>query len=144
MDKSSDAYIYGYCVSNVSLLMDTIGPKIIWETVFSGDDANLVNILRDNLIESEYNELISYLTNTPQETVESCQRINKIISNLYRNINNEEIKENNNIFDNNGYHIERIYFNEDKMLNNQLGDEFVNINEIFPDQMIRQSKNIIK
>lgn len=142
LDKFSETY--GYCVLNVSLLMDTIGPKIIWETAFSGDDTNLTNILKNNLNENEYNELISYLTTPPLETVESCQRINQIISNLYKNINNKEIRENKNIFNDAGYHIKRIYFNEDKMINKQTDDGFIHINEIFPDQTVRENKNLIR
>lgn len=142
LDKNYD--VYGYCVLNVSLLMDTIGPKIIWETAFSGDDTKLITILKNNLNENEYNELIYYLTNKPQETVESCQRINFIISNLYKNIYNEEISDNKNIFDNEGYHVKRVYFNEDKMINKQTDDEFISINEIFPDQVVRENKNIVR
>ncbi len=136
--------VYGYCVMSVSLLMDTIGPKIIWETVFSGDDTNLKNVLKSNLDGSEYNELISYLTTPPQETVESCRKINEIISNLYKNINNQEIRENKNIFNEYGYHVKRIYFNEDKMLKKQTEDGFININEIFTDQVVRENKNIVR
>lgn len=141
-DNSNDPY--GYCVLNTSLLMDTIGPKIIWEINFNGDDTNLINILKNNLNESEYNELISYLTNPPIETVENCQRINHIISNLYRNINNKEIREDKNIYDANGYHIKRVYFNEEKMKNNQTKGDYININEIFPDQTISGNKNLTK
>ena len=79
LDNKYDSY--DFCVMNVSMLMDTIGPKIVWETVFSGDDTNLINILKNNLNENEYDELISYLTSSPQETVKSCQRINSIIAN---------------------------------------------------------------
>lgn len=142
LDKKIDTY--SFCVTNVSLLMDTIGPKIIWETVFSGDDTNLINVLKNNLNESEYNELISYLTSTPQETVENFQRINEIISNLYKNINKKEIREDKNIYDDKGYHIKRIYFNEDKMKKIQSNVNYIQINEIFPDQTIRQNKNLIK
>lgn len=149
LDKPND--VYNYCTLNVRLLMDTIGPKIIWETVFSGNDTNLINVLKPNLNESEYNELISYLTTRPQETVENCQRINQIISSLYRNINNKEIHDDENIYNKSGYHIKRIYFNEEKMKDNdiyikanQTGDEFIHINEIFPDQTVKENKNIVK
>lgn len=142
LDKSYD--VYGFCVLNVSLLMDTIGPKIIWETAFSGDDTNLTNILKNNLNRNEYDELISYLTTKPQENVKSCQRINEIISNLYKNINNQEIYENKNIFNEAGYHIKRVYFNENKMINKQADDGFIPINEIFPNQTIRENKNLAR
>lgn len=148
LDKTYDCY--DFCVMNVSMLMDTIGPKIVWETVFSGDDTNLINILKNNLNENEYNELISYLTSRPQETVKSCQRINSIIANLYRNINNSEISDNKNIYNEKGYHIKRIYFNEEKMTydgvfsnKNLVGEDFIHINGIFPDQTIKKNNNTI-
>lgn len=148
LDKAYDTY--DFCVMNVSMLMDTIGPKIIWETVFSGDDTNLVNILKNNLNEGEYKELISYLTSRPQESVESCQRINSIIATLYRNINNKEIRDDKNIYNERGFHIKRIYFNEQKMtydgvfLDKDLfGESFVHINEIFPDQTIKNNKDTL-
>lgn len=141
-DKSTEAY--GYCVLNVSMLMDTIGPKVIWETVFSGDATNLIKILKSNLSESDYNELISYLTKVPEETADNCQRITKLISNLYRNMYNEEIRDNRNIYTETGYHVKRIYFNEEKMKEQSESDDFVQINEIFPDQMISKDINIVK
>lgn len=148
LDNKYDSY--DFCVMNVSMLMDTIGPKIVWETVFSGDDTNLINILKNNLNENEYNELISYLTSRPQETVKSCQRINSIIANLYRNINNSEIRDNKNIYNEKGFHIKRIYFNEEKMTydgvfsnKNLVGEDFIHINEIFPDQTIKNNNNTI-
>ena len=148
LNKTYDAY--DFCVMNVSMLMDTIGPKIVWETVFSGDDTNLINILKNNLSESEYNELISYLTSKSQETVESCQRINSIIASLYRKINNKEIRDDKNIYNEKGFHIKRIYFNEEKMTydgvfsdKNIVGDDFSHINEIFPDQIIKKNENIM-
>ena len=105
--------------------------------------------LKNNLNENEYNELMSYLTSRPQETVESCQRINGIISTLYRNINNREIRDDRNIYNENGFHIKRVYFNEEKMTyddafsNKELyGEDFVHINEIFPDQTIKINKNM--
>lgn len=110
---------YGYKspVYNIKLLMDTIGPKVIWETVFGGDDTNLVNIIKNNLIESEANELISYLKQTPVKIDEENkhERITELISNLYRNINLKDIKEDMNIYDLAGNHIDKIYFNEEKM-----------------------------
>ena len=147
LDNTYDAY--DFCVMNVSMLMDTIGPKIVWETVFSGDDTNLVNILKNNLNENEYKELMAYLTSRPQETVESCQRINSIIANLYKNINNKEIRDDKNIYNEKGFHIKRVYFNEEKMTyddefsnKNLYGENFVHINEIFPDQTIKTNKNM--
>jgi hypothetical protein len=124
--------------------MDTIGPKVIWETVFSGDATNLIKILKSNLSESDYNELISYLTKAPAETADNCQRITKLISNLYRNMYNEEIRDNRNIYTETGYHVKRIYFNEEKMKEQSESDDFVQINEIFPDQMISKDINIVK
>jgi len=147
LDKPIDAY--NLCVSNVQTLMDVIGPKLIWETVFSGNSTNLENKLKENLSENDYNELIFYLTNKPEETVESCIKINSLISKLYENINNKDIRDDINIYDKNKFHVQRIYFNEEIMqyngeygINNS-GENFTPINEIFPDQTIRIKNNML-
>lgn len=148
LDKPIDAYTF--CVSNVKLLMDVVGPKQIWETVFSGNSTNLNNILKENLNKKEYNELINYLKNKPQEDVESCARINYLISNLYKNMNNKNIREDINIYNKNNFRIQRIYFNEKKMKENGIygisneSENFKSINEIFPNQTIRINNNKTK
>jgi len=149
LDKPIESY--SKCILNVSLLMDTIGPKIIWETVFSGDDTNLKNVLKNNLSENEYNEFISYLKSRPTEKKEDCERINCIISNLYRNINFKELCDDENIYNKLGFRVKRIYFNEDKMKDNgqyfnleRVGYKFIPINEIFPDQTVRIKNDIVK
>ncbi len=108
---------YQVPVYNIKLLMDTIGPKVIWETVFGGDDTNLVNIIKNNLIESEANELILYLKQTPLKISEEnkSKRITELISNLYRNINLKDIRDDINIYGIHDLHIDKIYFNEEKM-----------------------------
>ncbi len=114
---NTDGAGYPKPVSNTRLLMDVIGPKMVWETVFGGDDTNLVNIIKNNLNESEAEELISYLKQSPKKIDEENkhERITELISNLYKNINLKNIKEDMNIYDLDGNHIDKIYFNEDKM-----------------------------
>ena len=137
LDKSSSSYIAA--VLNTQLLMDTIGPKIVWETVFSGDDTNLVNVLKNNLNESDYNELMLYLKSRPEDVQSDSMRINEIISNLYRNINSKNIRDDRNIYKEDGYRISRYYFNNEKMNT----ENKKSINEIFPDQVV-STNNLVK
>lgn len=114
-----DSNVTGYLcpVENTRLLMDVIGPKMIWETVFGGDETNLENTLRSNLNESEAEELILFLKQSPAQVDENNkhERITKLISNLYKNINLSDIKNDTNIYYLNGNHVDKIYFNEDKI-----------------------------
>ena len=137
LDKSSSSYIAA--VLNTQLLMDTIGPKIVWETVFSGDDTNLVNVLKNNLNESDYNELMLYLKSRPEDVQSDSMRINEIISNLYRNINSKNIRDDRNIYKEDGYRISRYYFNSEKMNT----ENKKSINEIFSDQVV-STNNLVK
>lgn len=108
------ANVYSSSTENTKLLMDVIGPKMIWETVFGGNDTNLVNTLRNNLSASEADELISYLKQKPRNVDE--KKITELIANLYKNINLKEITDDENIYSSSGMHLDRIYFNEDKMV----------------------------
>ncbi len=142
-DKPQEAYLG--CMLNTELLMDTIGPKAIFETVFGGDDTNLTTVLQQHLNESDYQSLMTYLTNKPTETPEDMAKINTIIGNLYRNINGKDIHDDPNIYTPNGYHVSRYYFNSEKIRHpenypnvKEVNDRIRPINEIFPDQMIRQ------
>ncbi len=137
LDKSSSSYIAA--VLDTQLLMDTIGPKIVWETVFSGDDTNLVNVLKNNLNESDYNELMLYLKSRPEDVQSDSMRINEIISNLYRNINSKDIRDDRNIYKEDGYRIFKYYFNSEKMNT----ENKKSINEIFPDQVV-STNNLVK
>lgn len=152
MDAEIDSY--EYAVENIRLLMDVIGPKAIWETVFSGDDTNLINILNTNLNESEAKELISYLKQRPQDVDNQIEqeRIPEIIFNLYRNINLKDIKDNENIYDSDGNHVDKIYFNEDKLelsineaLENHIVkwvDDYKKVKEISKDRYIELKEKL--
>ena len=141
---------YNYAVLNTQLLMDTIGPKIVWETVFGGDDTNLVDILKNNLDKNDYKELMSQLAHRPEETKESFQKFTDIIKKLYKNINSKNIRDDRNIVDNKGYHINRFYFNNKKINDienycntKEINDSIKPITEIFPDQIV-STNNLVK
>ena len=100
---------------NIRLLMDIIGPKIIWEYIFSGDERKLVNILKDNLDENDYKNIIEILEDA------DCGRddeLEQILGNLYKNMNNSNIKDNTDIYSFAGTYINgRYYFNKSKIEN---------------------------
>ncbi|MBQ9833671.1 MAG: hypothetical protein IJO33_00535 [Bacilli bacterium] len=96
-------------------LMDVIGPKIIWEYVFTGDATKLNNILRENLSEEDYKVFIDILEKNDGRDEE----LSNLIDKLYLNIYKSDIKSNQDIYDIHGNFIDkRIYFNESKMLEN--------------------------
>lgn len=110
-----DAEHFGYPtqVSVTRLLMDVIGPKIIWEYIFTGNDHKFKKILRDNLSFDEYILMITLLSDA------HCGRdkeIIELIGILYRNMYGKEIVNDHNIFSPDGTFIDgRYYFNESKM-----------------------------
>ncbi len=138
LDKPFGSYIPA--LINLELLMNTIGPKVIWETVFSGDDTNLVSILKNNLNEEDYNELIFYLKSRPEDVESNSKDFNSIVARLYENINSKNIRDDKDIYNEYGYMVGRYYFNTEK-INSDLSVK--SINEMFPDQAIR-SNNLVK
>lgn len=107
------AFGYPAQTQNIRMLMDVIGPKVIWNYIFSGDDTELIDILKDNLSDEDYNNAIEILQDA------ECGRddeLTEIISRLYKNMYNSDIKDNHDIFSfANTFINGKIYFNESKM-----------------------------
>jgi len=107
---------YQSSVGNVKLLMDVIGEEPILKSIFSGDDSNISYILKKYLNDYEYNELTTLLKKSPSkipnDTIDN-ERINELISKLYKNITGTNIKNNRNIYDTRGRYINNnVYFNK--------------------------------
>jgi len=107
---------YQSSVGNVKLLMDVIGEEPILKSIFSGDDSIINYILKKNLSDCEYNELTTLLKKSPSkitnDTIDN-ERINELISKLYKNITGTNIKNNRNIYDTRGRYINNnVYFNK--------------------------------
>lgn len=113
---SEAAYGYENGVKNIRLLMDTIGPKVIWEYIFTGNKDSLDNILKQNLSEDDYKKIILMFYNNPSNmSVEEDMVIEEIIGRLYYNLHNKNIKDDYSIYSPSGEFINnRIYFNQRK------------------------------
>ena len=109
----SEHFGYPTQVSVTRLLMDVIGPKIIWEYIFTGHDYKFKKILRENLSSEEYILMITLLSDV------HCGRdkeIIELIGILYRNMYGKEIVNDYNIFSPDGKFIDgRYYFNDSKI-----------------------------
>ena len=113
-----DAKFEGYPnhVKNIRMLMDVIGPRIIWEYTLSGNSEELKRILKTYLTKDDYKQMIIILKNHKKSNHEE---LSQLIEVLYRNIYHEDIKTNRNMFFPNGEYInKRIYINERKMKDN--------------------------
>ena len=104
-------------VKNTKILMEMVGPKPIWKLNFSGDDNDLVNIIRANLSEEQANRLISLLKENPSETqIENLDiSITELLSQMYTNMYGEDMLTNPFIdcLLGNGEMRNRYYFNSD-------------------------------
>lgn len=121
-----DKYIidaYEIAVKNTKILMEIVGPVPIWKLNFSGDDTDLVNIIRENLEEEKANELISLLKEKPNNSkIKNLDKsIETLLSEMYQNMYGEDMR--NNPFINcllgNGKMNRRYYFNSDFIEKNQ-------------------------
>lgn len=104
---------YSEAAENIRLLMDVIGPKIIWQYIFSGDEESLELVLKEFLNEKDFNKLIELLSKEPDDA--NHKIITELISKLYLNKYQKDIKSDYNIFDMEGNIIsDKIYFNHRK------------------------------
>lgn len=121
-------------VKRIKALMETIGSNSIWKTCISGDDSKLINLLKENLSEEEYQSFVEILETSPSDlTFEQNQELNKkfdeILSTMYKNMysssieNNEVIKEIYESSNGEVFGLERNYFDncnlEDKKIINE-------------------------
>lgn len=108
-------------VKRTKALMETIGSNSIWKTCISGDDSELIKLLKENLSEEEYQSFVEILETSPSDlTFEQNQELNKkfdeILSTMYKNMysssieNNEVIKEIYESSNGEVFGLERNYF----------------------------------
>ena len=82
----------------IKALMETIGSNSIWNICFSGDDSKLINLLKENLSEEEYQSFCKILETSPANLdSEKREELNKnfddILSILYNNMYSSSIEE---------------------------------------------------
>lgn len=125
--------VYNDACTNFRLLVETLGPKIMWDYVFSGDNTSFNKILKDNLDYNDYNKLINEFELNPFDEQPNHELITSLIHRLYKNMYAEEIKNNHDIYDFDGNYIEKkcftpnkydyskiIYCNKDKALEDNI------------------------
>ena len=105
-----DAYSYQEACFNFKLLIETLGPEVVWNYIFSGDDSEFDKLLRDNLSESDYNSLINELKLSPFDGNPDHELITNLIHKLYKNMYNQDIMDNHDIYAFNGTYIDKTYF----------------------------------
>ena len=86
-------------VKRVQILMEIIGSEAVWNLNFSGEVSKFDKVLLDNLSIEEFGELYSVLITetsslTEEEIIEVNDKFDRILSDLYFNIYDESIKEN--------------------------------------------------
>lgn len=108
---------YSNPVKNTKILMEIVGPLPIWKLNFSGDDTDLVNIIKANLEEEKADKLIGLLKEKPgKDQIENLDiDITSLLSQMYTNMYGEDMR-NNPFIDcllGNGKMYNRYYFNSD-------------------------------
>lgn len=92
-DYPSDSY--KEAEKNMRLMMDIIGPEPIIKMLFSGDDDQFINIIKNNLSEEDAKELLSLLS-TPAGKFDSVEnlheKIEELLRKLYKSINGQDIE----------------------------------------------------
>lgn len=118
----------------IKALMETIGSNSIWNICFSGDDSQLINILKENLSEEEYQSFCKILETSPANLdSEKREELNKnfddILSILYNNMYSSSIEEDEvikKIYESETgeiFGVERNYFRDCNLEDNKIINE---------------------
>lgn len=127
-------------VKNLQLLIDIIGPEPIMKMLFTGDDNTFNNILKNNLSNEEYENLITYFQDSSiiDNSKIANDEIKRLLCTLYKNIYKKDIIEDQNIlysiYYDNDYYIED---NDKYYLNIRKIEETSGIRNKFNDQYER-------
>lgn len=111
---------YSSEVQNTKILMETVGPELIWKLNFSGDDTELKNIIISNLSEDKANRLLTLLSTYDEDYEKVSNNIHEeirgLLEELYYNINNAPAMTNDFI---SGIYYgtvrDRYYFNSERI-----------------------------
>lgn len=116
---------YKKAVKNLMLLIDIIGPEPIKNLLFSGDDSELVCILKNNLSDVEFNTLMNHFQDSDleNENIKKHKEVQQILCTLYKNIYNKDINEDKDIlysliYDNESFdctNMNKYFLNTHKM-----------------------------
>lgn len=101
-------------VKNVKMLMEVIGPRIIWRHVRTGKTDELHEELKKYLTEEQFETFIHILKDLNESYDEE---LTELIHILYKNKYGSDIKDNKQIYDFGGtFREDKVYFNESKMV----------------------------
>ena len=86
----------------IKALMEIIGSNSIWKINFSGDDSQLINIIKENLSQEEYKYFCEILETSPanlnkEQREEQNKKFDNILSILYNNMYKNSIEKDENI-----------------------------------------------
>lgn len=127
-------------VSSLKLLVEIIGVEPVLKGVFGGDYTDLENILLNNLASDDFKKIIEYMGKSPSDVINQEEDIRRIFRNLYKNMYDQDIHDDENIL----YDIlykngmksivssesdRRYYFNRSKMQEKE--KIVVNIDNLF-------------
>ncbi len=114
-DISTDIYLSA--TINTKILMEIMGPEIIWNLNFGNSDKEFVSIIKDNLDDDKANKLLMILSQSPDSYDNINDDIRALLNELYFNIYETNLEDNLYIkYITNNTLIDRYYFNEDKIL----------------------------
>ena len=109
-------------VKRTKVLMEIIGPEVVFNYNFNKNDETFKNALKKYLSDEEYNRLIELFESVPKEWGKNEEEINKeidsLLSTMYYRKNNRDIKDDKLITliyegdNSNNIDTERIYFNK--------------------------------
>lgn len=105
-----NAFAYSEACFNLKLLVEIMGPKVLWNYIFSGDDTQFNNFLKRNLDINDYDKLTHELEKSPFYDNPNHELITSIIHKLYKNIYDENMVDNRDIYDFDGNYIDKLYF----------------------------------
>lgn len=84
-------------VNSLKLLIEMVGIDPILKGVFGGDYTDLENILLDNLASDDFKKIIEYMGKSPSDVINQEEDIRRIFRNLYKNMYDQDIHDDENI-----------------------------------------------
>ena len=84
-------------VNSLKLLIEMVGIDPILKGVFGGDYTDLENILLNNLVSDDFDKIMEYMRKSPSDVINQEEDIRRIFRNLYKNMYDQDIHDDENI-----------------------------------------------
>lgn len=101
---------YNGSVPNLKLLIETLGPKVVWNYIFSGDDKEFKEYLDKYLTKEDAKSLIDELNISPAYGKHNNAKIKELIEKMYKNMYGIDIKDDPYIYNKLGKYIDKRYY----------------------------------